>query len=192
MFTRLICWAQSPLQRCWADAMWTSKHEAFNRFTLSVQPQPQIERRLFFPSVETFMFHLRPCTEVTAKRQELAVKFSSGSEQTLTSTFRVHCPSLMRIDLYDGYVGAHGIASKKEKKYDLICFSVEIIFVWQMWGTVSLDRVQTFIAISADWYLNVTGFNTVGSDVDIQSIVLDLLPVVFLGVTGAQMPTSSG
>lgn len=67
-----------------------------------------------------------------------------------------------------------------KKKYYLIYFSIEFVFVWQMWGTVSLDGVQTFIAISADWYLNVAGFNTVGSDVNVQSIFLDQLSVVFL------------
>ena len=99
----------------------------------------------FFPSVETFMFHLRPCTEVTAKRQELAVKFSSGSEQTFTSTFRVHCPSLMRMDLYDGYVGACGITSKKEKK-----ISSNLL---QHWNHICLADVKyRFIGSCSDFH----------------------------------------
>lgn len=49
-----------------------------------------------------------------------------------------------------------------------------------MWGSISLDGDQGFITISADWYLNVTGFAAAGLDVR-ELFNLDLISVAFKG-----------
>lgn len=95
------------------------------------------------------MFPLVLCSEVMSlrtickKRQKLAVKFSSGLDQTLTSTFRVHCSSLVCINLYDSNVGAHGTASKSGQ----IWFNL-----LQHWNHIGLTDVRYgFIGLCSEF-----------------------------------------
>lgn len=134
------------LQRGWADAMWSSKLKAFYRFTLSLQSKPRNKNVFFFQLCHALKCSSCFCALKQWLREDrkLAVEFSSGSDWTLTSTFRVHCSSLVCINLYDSNGGTHGTASRIEKTWSNLL---------QHWNHIGLTDVRyCFIGLCSEFH----------------------------------------